>query len=295
MGRGKKIKKKKALSKSIFSLAVLAILGLFLYFAINLNGISGRSLTNTRLAPLPSPIFTPTPTPIPTPTPVPLVGYCLHVPVLFYHHVQPQAQAIEKGQTATSVDNEIFDQQIQHLVSQGYAFLTAKELVDALRNKSQVPSKSILITLDDGYLDSYQYAYPIFKKYNIKANLMIATGLLGGGDYVTREQIREMAGSGLIYFTDHTWSHYSVGYGSEDKIRHEIVTAKQQLQENTGQMIDIFTYPYGSFSDLSIGILSQEGFAGAFSTIFGDVQCDSFVMALHRRRIGNSPLSHYGL
>jgi len=305
--RRRKNKSKKS-SNKFFLLFVLMAIVFFPYFSINFNRIlnlvipnnseakliSAKSLGNLRLTP-PTPIFTPTPTSIPTPTPVPLVGYCLNVPVLFYHHIQPQSQAIDKGQTATSVNNEVFDQQIQYLISRGYTFLTAKELVDALRTKSQVPAKSIVVTLDDGYLDSYQYAYPIFKKYNIKANFMIATGLLGGSDYMVWEQVKKMAGSGLIYFMDHTWSHYGVGYGTADKIRYEISMAKQQLQENTGQTIDIFAYPYGSFNDLSINILKQEGFVGAFSTIFGDWQCDSFIMALHRRRIGNAPLSYYGL
>lgn len=284
---------------------MLAVFGLLSYFLLSSKTtkftysaqspkelIASKSLGNILLTPPPS---TPTPTLIPTPTPVPLVGFCLHVPVLMYHHVQPQSQAVDKGQTATSVDDGIFDQQIQYLASRGYSILSAKELVDALRTKSQAPSRSIVLTFDDGYRDNYQYAYPVLKKYGVKGSFMIATGLMGGSDYMTWDNLREMSGSGLAYFTDHTWSHYAVGYGAADKIRYEIATAKQQLQDNTGQAIDLFTYPYGSFSDLSIDILRQEGFTGAFSTIFGDWQCDSFIMALHRRRIGNSPLSYYGL
>lgn len=298
-------KKKSSSNNSLPILAIFVIFGFLFYLLISNKVInftystqpseklvSSKSLGNVLLTPPPP---TPTPTSVPTPTPIPLVGFCLKVPVLMYHHVQPQDQAVEKNQTATSVDNGMFDQQVQYLTSQGYTFLTAKELVNALIAKSQLPAKSIVITLDDGYRDNYQYAYPVFKKYNVKGNFMIATGLLGGADYMSWDNIREMAGSGIAYFSDHTWSHYAVGYGTADKIRYEIATAKQQLTENTGQAVDTFTYPYGSFSDLSIDILKQEGFMGAFSTDFGDWQCDSFVMALHRRRIGNSHLSYYGL
>src|SRR5690348_13712275 len=45
------------------------------------------------------------------PTSVPS-GYCLHVPVLLYHHVQPQADAVAKGQTSLTVDSAIFDGQM---------------------------------------------------------------------------------------------------------------------------------------------------------------------------------------
>lgn len=280
------------------------MLGLFSYFLVNSKVInfapsadtgkkliSAKSLGNISLISSP----TPTPTFIPTPTPVPLVGFCLNVPVLLYHHIQPQTQAIERGQTALSVDNGVFDQQMAYLVSSGYTTITAKTLVDALRNKNQVPSKSILVTLDDGYRDGFDYAYPIFQKYRITANLLIPTGLLGGSDYMSWDQLKEMKNSGLIYLIDHSWSHYSVNYGSADKIKYEINTARQQLQDNTGQTVDIFGYPYGGFNNLDISVLQQEGFVGAFSTIPGVWQCDSFLMTLHRTRISNASLSNYGL
>ena len=242
----------------------------------------------------PIPILTPTPSSSPTPTPIPLVGYCLNVPVLFYHHIQPQADAISKKQTNMSVDSGTFDEQIGYLVSHGYNLITAKQLADALKNKSGLPAKSIVITVDDGYLDTYRFAYPVFKKYHVKASLMIPTGLLNGADYMTWSEIEEMQRSGLIYWVDHTWSHYPVNQGTAEKIKYEIDLAKSQLQDHTGQTIDIFTYPYGSFNDLSIEILTQEGFTAAFSTLPGNWQCDSFIMTLHRKRIGNSSMSYYG-
>lgn len=247
-----------------------------------------------------SPSITPLPTLIPSvfptvePTQAPLPGFCLKIPVLMYHHIQPWARAKEKGQTALSVDNEIFDQQLSYLISNGYTVITPDELINALRTNSQVLSKSIVITLDDGYRDIYEYAYPILKKYNLKASLAIPTGLMEGSDYLTWPQIEEMGRSGLVSFMNHTWSHYSLGKADIDKIKYEITTAKQQLEQH-GQSSNIFVYPYGSLTNKVIEILGQNGFAGAFSTTSGIYQCDSFIMSLHRTRIGNAPLSYFGL
>ncbi|OGH38332.1 MAG: hypothetical protein A3B44_01665 [Candidatus Levybacteria bacterium RIFCSPLOWO2_01_FULL_38_21] len=221
--------------------------------------------------------------------------YCLNVPVLTYHRIQPQSVAIEKGQTAGSVDNRVFDQQMAYLVSNGYHTITAEELVNALKNHSGLSPKSIVITLDDGYENAYSYALPIIRKYNVVINLMVATGLVGSPNFLSWDQIKEMKASGLVYLTSHTWSHYAIGRGSQDKIQYEIQTAKQQLEQNTGQAINIFAYPYGSFSPSAIQILQQDGFIGAFSTISGFLQCDSYIMTLHRSHIGNAPLSAYGL
>ncbi|MCL5113824.1 MAG: polysaccharide deacetylase family protein [Patescibacteria group bacterium] len=222
-------------------------------------------------------------------------GYCLNVPVLTYHHVQPESLAKQLGQISGTVDNGFFDQQMAYLASHGYHTITVAELVNALKSHSALPPKSLAVTLDDGYVDDYSYVLPIIKKYNITINLMIATGLVGNPDFISWDQLREMKGTGLVYFTDHTWSHYAVGRGPQDKIQYEITTGKQQLEQNIGQAVNIFTYPYGSFSPNAIQTLQQDGFIGAFSTIPGFLQCDSFIMTLHRNHVGNASLSAYGL
>jgi peptidoglycan/xylan/chitin deacetylase (PgdA/CDA1 family) len=293
-------------SDNISKLIILVILILFFSFLINfkrivslfVSGDSGTQLilskslgNNLRLIP-PTPTLTPTPTP--TPTPFPLIGYCLNVPVLMYHHVQPTAEAHSKGQSALSVDNGQFDLQMGYLVSSGYSLISAQQLVDALTNKTGLPPKSIVVTFDDGYNDIYSYAYPVLQKYHIVGNLGVITGLVGGADYVSWGQVEEMSRSGLMQMVNHTWSHYSVTQ-SADKARYEVSTAKQQLQDHTGQNINTFVYPYGAVNSSAIAVLQQEGVTGAFSEIGGHWQCDSFIMALHRTRIGNSPLSYYGL
>ena len=295
--------------KSLFLLLVIIlIIGAFGFF------LSSRKTTksvanNTHIFPIKkahassvTPILTPTP--IATQSPIPkikisptqaLSGYCLNVPVLFYHHVQPAAEAIAHNDKSLNVNNDIFDSQMQYLVNQGYNTITAKQLIDALKSHTALPAKSIVITLDDGYKDNYTYAFPIFQKYHLTANIMLATGLMEGADYLTWAQVSEMKNSGLIYYTDHTWSHFAVNQGTAEKVQYEIQTGKQQIESHTGQSVDVFTYPYGAFNDLSINLLKQDGFEGAFSTMPGKTQCDSFIMTLHRTRIGNAPLSSYGI
>ncbi len=236
----------------------------------------------------------------PSPTPEVKVeenfsGYCINVPVLLYHHVQPDSEAKRLWQTALSVDNVIFEQQMSYLASNGYTTISAKQLIEALLFRSPIPQKSIVLTFDDGYKDAYTYAYPILQKYRLLANLMIATGLVGGSDYLTWGDIEEMSRSGLLYFTNHTWSHYPIDQGGYDKVKSEVQTGRKQLEEHVNQIVNIFTYPYGSFNNDAINVLREDGVTGAFSTIPGFWQCDSFIMTLHRNRVGNAPLSEYGL
>ena len=237
----------------------------------------------------------PSETPRPSETPVPLTGYCLKVPILMYHHIQPQSNAKQLKQTALSVDNEIFDSQMQYLSQNGYTSLFVNELINALINNQSLPEKSIVITMDDGYEDNFVYALPILKKYNLKANIMLSSGLMNNSNMLSWDEVNLLKATGLIYFTNHTWSHHSVIRGSQDKISMEIDVAKKQIEENTGQTVNIFTYPYREHNKTAENTLIEKGYVGAFTEIPGFYQCDSFRMTLHRTRIGNSSLSSYGL
>jgi peptidoglycan/xylan/chitin deacetylase (PgdA/CDA1 family) len=301
----RRISRRKKPAKINFPWFKLIILVLLLYFIANIIEIirsAGYKTTETKYIPgnslgsIPlTPPATPTPTLIPTPTQIPLIGYCLNVPVLMYHHIQPAAEAQNKGQGALSIDSGEFDLQMGYLAGKDYSFISAHQLVDALASHGDLPSKSIVITMDDGYSDIYAYAYPILQKYHIIANIGVITGLVGGADYLSWGQIEEMSHSGLVYMVNHTWSHYSITHGSSDKVEFEIATAKQQLRDHTGQNMDTFIYPYGAVNSSAIAALQKEGIRGAFSEIWGRWQCDSFIMALHRTRVGNTSLSYYGL
>jgi peptidoglycan/xylan/chitin deacetylase (PgdA/CDA1 family) len=241
-------------------------------------------------------LITPYPTISLTPTPIPLTGYCLHVPILMYHHIQPEATAKDLGQTSLTVDSGVFDGQMAYLAANGYTTIWASDLIDALNKHTGLSGKPVLITMDDGYADNDTYALPVLRKYNLKANLMLASGLVGSNsDMLTWGQVNDMKGSGLFYFTNHTWSHWPISKGPQDKIDSEIDTAQTQIQQYTGQTVNTFTYPYGSFNNNAIETLQRKGYVGAFSEIPGQYQCDSFIMTLHRTRIGNGSLASYGI
>lgn len=231
------------------------------------------------------------PTPASTPRPQ-YLGYCLKVPILLYHHIK---SLDSEDQASLSVDTNTFDAQMQYLQNQGYHTVSIDELADALINKKTLPPKSIAITIDDGYDDFYINAYPILYKYQLKANLMIATGLLGNAGYLNWDDLKRMIDTGYIFAYNHTWSHATLTVLSDEKIKYEILTAKQQLEERLGRTVNIFSYPYGSQDQRVIDILKQNGFIAALSTIPGFNQCDSFLMSLRRNRVGNAPLSSFGL
>jgi peptidoglycan/xylan/chitin deacetylase (PgdA/CDA1 family) len=198
------------------------------------------------------------------------------------------------GQTSLTVDAATFASQMAYLAKTGYNTISADQLAQALVGHQKL-GKTAVLTFDDGYADFYTYAYPILQQHHFIANLMIPTGLIQNSDYLTWSQLASMVSSGQVFAYDHTWSHKSLGAAPADVISKEVLTARSQLQANLGKTVDIFTYPYGSESPNVINFLRQNGFIAAFSTIPGQIQCDSFIMTLHRTRVGNSALSAYGI
>lgn len=309
--RRKIVRKRRVSQKPHKLLPLLALLGFLIVIYLG-SSLFAKGQNENKIAKIPAKVpfvkdaiktvdlITPyrlvTPTPASAPTPVPLTGYCLKVPVLMYHHIQPEDIAKSLGQTSLTVDSGVFDQQMAYLAANGYTPIWANELINALINHAGLSGKPVLVTFDDGYANNDNYALPVLRKYNIKANLMLASGLVGSNpDMLTWSQVNDMKGSGLIYITNHTWSHWSISKGPQDKIESEIDTAQTQIQQYTGQTVNIFTYPYGSFNNNAIETLQRKGYIGAFSEIPGQYQCDSFIMTLHRTRIGNSSLASYGL
>ena len=63
---------------------------------------------------------------------------------------------------------------IIELKSKGFSFINLDRLHEILTNKIKA-EKQILFTLDDGYKDNYEIAYPIFKKHNIPFTIYVTT------------------------------------------------------------------------------------------------------------------------
>ena len=279
----------------ISALFILSVIFFSLLLTLNVKQTGEESaLAISSIKPAPALIPTPTATFSPTPEST-YLGFCLNVPMLLYHHVKSLDSAKESGQGFLTVDTQVFDAQMQYLISKNYHTVSVDELAAALINKTGLPPKSIVITLDDGYDDVYDNAYPILYKYQLKANLMISTGLLGNSGYMSWDQLKRMVDAGLITAYDHSWSHASLTNLSDEKLKYEILTAKQQLEERLGKPANIFAYPYGSENQKVVNLLKENGFVAALSTIPGSTQCDSFIMSLHRTRVGNVPLGQYGI
>ena len=57
----------------------------------------------------------------------------------------------------------------------GFSFLSLDQLYEIISGKSNIGKPFVCFTMDDGYLDNYENAYPIFKKHQVPFAIFVAT------------------------------------------------------------------------------------------------------------------------
>jgi peptidoglycan/xylan/chitin deacetylase (PgdA/CDA1 family) len=72
------------------------------------------------------------------------------------------------------ISAEFLDTLISHLKKQGYNFVSLDQIYDLIHSGQKL-DKHIAITLDDGYRDNLDNAYPIFKKHQVPFCIYVAT------------------------------------------------------------------------------------------------------------------------
>ena len=193
--------------------------------------------------------------------PVADIPYTVHgVPVLMYHSI-----AVEEG-NPIRMPVEQFDSEMKYIKDQGYTTLTMKELYSYFENQVPVPEKSIVITLDDGYSDNYTAAFPVLKKYGLKATVFVVTSTIDvNPNCLTSAQIKEMDKAG-IQIESHTVTHRDLDSLSYSEQLAELKDSKAALEKLLGRTVDFVAYPTGKYNDDTIKAVAEAGYKMAFTT-----------------------------
>ena len=174
--------------------------------------------------------------------------------VVMLHQVTPHAEA-----SGMNMPPAKFEQLLQYLVKKKATFCFVSEL-DQYQGQRNV----FALSFDDGFLDNYQYAYPLLKKYKAKATIYLATQI-EGIEKLNAEQIREMSESGVIEFGAHTQHHVNLLKLSDEDAFAEMQASKQDVEALVGRCPS-FAYPFGRFNARHQQMAQDIGFKNAVST-----------------------------
>lgn len=182
------------------------------------------------------------------------------IPVLMYHYIRNE----KHNSLATS--KEKFAKQMKYLHDNGYISITLDEMYKFNTSNYSIPKKSVVITFDDGYKDNYENAYPIIKKYGLKATIFVITDFIDKrDDTITTNQIKEMSQNG-IDIESHTTHHYDLKTLSYKEQLKTMTDSKNTLEKILNKPVNYIAYPYGSYNESSIKACKKAGYVMAFRT-----------------------------
>ena len=209
--------------------------------------------------------------------------------ILMYHSIADDPSDLH------SVLPEAFEQHMQFLASKR-AVVPLDQLVAGLRAEGRLPHNAVAITFDDGWDNTYTTAYPILRRYNLPATVFIIPDRVDlepdrprsdGRRHMTWDQIRELYHNG-ISIGAHTLSHRSLTTLALDEVRHELVESKVRLEQQLGQPVRFFAYPFGALRDINrdiVQLVAESGYAAAVTSLSGTNGRHTNPYALRRTEI----------
>jgi len=180
-------------------------------------------------------------------------------PILCYHHVA------EEGDPVATVSPAAFRRQIERLAEEGRV-VSLEEWVRAMEKKEKGgPSRPLMLTFDDGYLDTYTEAFPVLQRHRLPATLFMVTDWVEKPGFVTWRQLREMARSGWT-IGSHTKSHPYLPDLSRGRWEEELGGSKKILEDKLQSPVALLSYPVGGYTDEIIEAVRGAGYRAACTT-----------------------------
>ena len=209
--------------------------------------------------PTPTPFATATPVTTPTAaaTPVRVAAatvFTLCVPILEYHRIIPISEA-GGSLPGLVMSPENFSAQLDALKAAGWHAITLGSLGDDLIAHRSPGTRSFVISIDDGWNDSYNYALPILQKHGYVATFFVISSRIGGAGFLSAGQIQALRAAGNE-IGNHTVSHVSLPYQTVANMAYQVNTASDQIAAVTGVRPKSFAYPMGGINNAAMAAVA---------------------------------------
>ncbi|MEQ9546538.1 MAG: polysaccharide deacetylase family protein [Marinobacter sp.] len=119
------------------------------------------------------------------------------LPVFMLHRVMEG-----KPDLAGALPADTLRAYLEYLASRDYQVLSMGDLWGVLAEGDEIPSKSVMFTIDDGFYDHHDVAATIFEEFGFPLNFFVITGLLDGELWPWDDQINYALNHSTIRHAD---------------------------------------------------------------------------------------------
>jgi peptidoglycan/xylan/chitin deacetylase (PgdA/CDA1 family) len=210
----------------------------------------------------------------------------IRVPILMYHYVSPLPADADDIRKDLTIEPDVFRAQMQYLRDNSYHTISLYQLDDALMRGTPLPSKPVVLTFDDGYIDHYVTVLPILQEMGFVGTFFIITGRADAGDpsYMNWSQIKMMSDAGMS-MEAHTKTHRDLRIRDHDFLVYEILGSFESLAAHIGHESRMFAYPSGRYDDATLEVAREMGIWRAVTTQPGMMQTTDNRLELPRVRV----------
>lgn len=180
----------------------------------------------------------------------------------------------EPESPSTSIPTEQFEAQLRYLKENRYNVIGLPELVSLIRNGSDIPPKTVVITIDDAYRSVYKHAFPLLKRYGLPFTVFLYMEAVGRySDYITLEELNTMGKYRKVTFGNHSYSHarlarWPEGMPKEEYLKwleDDLIKSGEAFEKLLGYRPRFYAYPYGEYNHEYSSLVKRHGYLAAFT------------------------------
>jgi peptidoglycan/xylan/chitin deacetylase (PgdA/CDA1 family) len=172
---------------------------------------------------------------------------------------------------STNIKLDQFERHIAELTKPKYTVLPLPDIVAALRQDRPLPPYTVAITIDDAYRSVWTEAVPRLREAGLPFTLFVATGPVGGREYMTWDQLRELAQMDLATIGSQTATHPHLPLLSDAAVREELRSSQARFKAELGAAPELIAYPYGEYAKAVQRIAREVGFVAGFGQQSGAI------------------------
>ena len=169
-----------------------------------------------------------------------------------------------------------FKRQLAWLKRRGYNVISLGEYIEYRAGYRFPPPKSVVLTIDDGYLDNATIARPMLERFGLPATLFLissprheedpqADAALAGRPLIEPARARELLGE-RFEIGAHTRTHRDLTAITLDAAWEEIAGSRHDLERDVKAPVTAFAYPYGAANPEVRELVEKAGYLGARGT-----------------------------
>ena len=206
---------------------------------------------------------------------LPLYLFC-DAKVFIYHRFD------DSKHQSTNTSTKELKAQFEYFKTNNYDVVPLEKILNKLKNKEDIPSNWVALTIDDTYKSFYQNGLKLFKEYNYPFTLFVYVEATENkyGDFMTWDELKEVKKYGEVEL--HSYSHPSLIKLSNEDIAKDTQKAINIFEKNMGYKAKIYSYPFGEYDDRVKNEILKFGFDSILNQNNGSVNSKSDIFDLNR-------------